>query len=184
MSNVSQWLETIKNAVYGKDMRSAIYDCLYTLFYENEGFFATKDSMYNFTTNYTLDLHPDWALDTKIFENYHRGSSTSGDIATPITLTYDIYDPDDGDSLLVWVDYNLYKKDVDYYMTMAGEHLYIVNFYTKPENGSKIILQVWHKTQVLSGAEVVGTVTLVSDGSTSNTVAGLAEEITDEEDSA
>lgn len=145
-------------------------------------YLVEPDGVYKLLTNFTSDLNPDYTFDTKKFQNYWGGSDVEGDIPTAVTIESSMYNPDKGDSLLLWVDYCLYKMNTDYYLTTAGDSLYIVNFITKPANGADIIVQVWHKPQNSSNGTVVGEVLSISDGSIAAGISGTAEQVTDEEE--
>ena len=95
----------------------------------------SNGNTYDFYTNFMLELNPSYSLYSEKKSNF-SGSSTSIDTSN--------YNPYNGDTLIVWVDYQMIKMDVDYYIMGIGSGGYSINF-ENSINSKDVILQVWYK---------------------------------------
>lgn len=101
---------------------------------------VSAENYYNFYTDFMLELHPEYSIYTESYTHY-----TGDTYGKTIPINGSDYNPYNGDSLIVWVDYKILKMDTDYFITEIGTSNYAILFDEELASDSKIILQVWHK---------------------------------------
>ena len=126
MSDISRYIETIRTATYGKDMREALYKCIYELNKGCPGF-----DEYGTFTNFVKDLHPEYTL----FEQRIQPQSQ----ITSCLVDSEVY----RESMTVWKNDDLLSRNTDYSVNQAGTSFYEVVFNEALIEGDEVVLQFW-----------------------------------------
>lgn len=143
--------------------------------------FQTQKIIAQTITQYIINginaLHPEY---TQSFAT--ETVETASDTTMMCVMDLSIYNPDNYDGLLVVADGVLISPMA--YTTAVENNAAVVRFSDLAglKVGDDVQMYIYHKPQNNGGGAVAGTVITVSDGIVSDTVSGIAEKITDEEE--
>lgn len=137
----------------------------------------SEKTITQFIINSINALHPEYTISTfsEVVEDESAATMTC-------VVDLNVYNPDKSDGLLVTADGVLVNPLA--YTTAVENNAAVIRFGTSAglQVGQTVYFTVYHKPQGSSGGTVSGTVTTISDGTVSNSIADDAQEIADEEE--